>query len=411
MSSPRNLTRQKIIQAAIELFASQGVSETTTKQIAELAQVNEVTLFRKFGNKHGLLLAVIEDADVFAQLGQSLVTEMPTASTLPQMLREYANTCLQALEQTPAAIRSLVGESGQYSIENRQGLGRNFERANRRVAKYLKTNIGEAAADLPLPIEQIVSLLHTLLFGYATIELTSEFHGLWRDRADFLDRVVTLCLASASARTIVTNIPAISIDRQSEQLEIPVDLPAPIVDQIFQSARKHHLQTYALVYVLFGSGLSVRELVLLNRANHLSSSDRQLLQITQGLVRQVPINQWIMGKRYGSYLKNPLTQWLKSRKDDCPALFLGTDGDPLTEAELRQQWQELTSGIITLTGLPPELEQLSATWCVEMLTRGLTIEAMQVLTGWEAGQLAPYVLRAHAQTVLSQSIELDIATR
>jgi hypothetical protein len=100
-----------------------------------------------------------------------------------------------------------------------------------------------------------------------------------------------------------------------------------------------------------------------------------------------------------------------ARKDDCPALFLGTDGHPLTEVDLRHQWQELTSGIITLTGLPPELEQLSATWCVEMLTRGLTIEAMQVLTGWEAGQLAPYVLRAHAQTVLSQSIELDIATR
>ncbi len=412
MSSPRNLTRQKIIQAAIELFASQGVSETTTKQIAELAQVNEVTLFRKFGNKHGLLLAVIEDADVFAQLGQSLVTELPATSTLPQMLREYANTCLQALEQTPAAIRSLVGESGQYSIENRQGLGRNFERANRRVAKYLKTSVGEAAADLPLPIEQIVSLLHTLLFGYATIELTSEFHGLWRDRADFLDRVVTLCIASTvTGNTVTGNIAQPQAISLIDQTDIPLDLPAPIVDQIFQTARKHHLQTYALVYVLLGSGLSMSELVTLNRANHLSSSDRQLFQITQGLVRQVPINQWIMGKRYGSYLKNPLTQWLKSRKDHCPALFLGTDGDPLTELELRQQWQELNSGIITLTGLPPELEQLSATWCVEMLTRGLTIEAMQILTGWEASQLAPYARRAHAQTVLAQSIELDVSAR
>ncbi len=161
MPSSRNLSRQKIIQAAIELFASQGVSETTTKQIAELAQVNEVTLFRQFGNKHGLLLAVIEDAKVFGQLGQSLATELPPASSLPQMLRTYANTCLQALEQTPAVIRSLVGESGQYSLENRQGLGRSFDRANRRVAKYLKTNIGESQADLQLPIEQLTGLLHT----------------------------------------------------------------------------------------------------------------------------------------------------------------------------------------------------------------------------------------------------------
>jgi len=37
------------------LFAAQGMTETTTREIAELAEVNEVTLFRHFGNKHNLL--------------------------------------------------------------------------------------------------------------------------------------------------------------------------------------------------------------------------------------------------------------------------------------------------------------------------------------------------------------------
>jgi AcrR family transcriptional regulator len=380
MPSPRNLNRQKIIQAAIELFASQGVSETTTKQIAELAQVNEVTLFRQFGNKHGLLLAVIEDAEVFAQLGQSLTTELPPASSLAEMLRTYANTCLQALEQTPAVIRSLVGESGQYSTENRQGLGRSFDRANRRVAKYLKTNIGESQSDLQLPIEQLTSLLHTLLFGYATIELTSEFHGLWRDRADFLDRVVALFLAGALAGK-TQPLAAINI---AENPAIHLDLPEPIVHQILQQAKKHSLQTYALVYVLFGAGLSVNEIVSLTRSNHLSSSDRQSLQITHGLARQVPVNQWILGKRYGSYLKNPLTQWLRSRKDSNPALFINPNGTTLTEADLRQMWQQSSGEILTPTGEPPSIEQAQATWCVEMIMRGLSIEAVQVLTGWEA---------------------------
>jgi AcrR family transcriptional regulator len=410
MPSSRNLTRQKLIRAAIELFATQGVNETTTKQIAELAQVNEVTLFRQFGNKHGLLLAVIEDADVFAQLGQSLATELPPASSLAQMLREYANTCLQALEQTPAVIRSLVGESGQYSIENRQGLGRSVDRANRRVAKYLKTNIGDSPAELHLPIagadgkpfEQLTSLLHTLLFGYATIELTSEFHGLWRDRADFLDRVVALFMASAVDCG----------DRQpSENRVIPMDLPEPIVDRILQQAKKHNLQTYALVYVLFGSGLSVGEIVGLQRINHLSSSDRQFLQITQGAIRQVPIDRWIMGKSYGSYLKNPLTQWLKSRKDTNPALFVNPDGSALTETDLHQLWQQLTSEIITPTGEVPQIAQTQATWCVEMLTKGLSIEAMQVLTGWEASQLEPYARRAKELTVLAQAFNLDTPSK
>jgi AcrR family transcriptional regulator len=387
------------------------VSETTTKQIAELAQVNEVTLFRQFGNKHGLLLAVIEDAEVFAQLGQSLATELPPASSLPQMLREYANTCLQALEQTPAVIRSLVGESGQYSTENRQGLGRSFDRANRRVAKYLKTNIGESQSDLQLPIEQLTSLLHTLLFGYATIELTSEFHGLWRDREDFLDRVVTLFVAGAVAQgdRQITSIVggAAQNENRSNIQSIPHDLPEPIVHQILQQAKKNSLQTYALIYVLFGTGLSPNEIVNLTRSNHLSSSDRQLLQITYGSARQVPVNQWIVGKRYGSYLKNPLTQWLRSRKDTNASLFLNPDGTALTETDLRQQWQQSIGEIITPTGEAPTIEQTQATWCVEMLMRGLTIEAMQVLTGWEASQLEPYVRRAKELTVLAQVFNVD----
>jgi AcrR family transcriptional regulator len=405
MSSPRNLTRQKLIHAAIELFGNQGVNETTTKQIAELAQVNEVTLFRQFGNKHGLLLAVIEDADVFAQLGQNLIADLPPTSSLAQMLREYANTCLQALEQTPAVVRSLVGESGQYSTENRQGLGRSFDRANRRVAKYLKTNLGETPTELQLPIEQLTSLLNTLLFGYATIELTSEFHGLWRDREDFLDRVVALFLAGAVPKG--TFAPT-AINQSDHQL-VPLDLPEPIVQQILQQAKKHSLQTYAIAYVLFGAGLSASEIVLLNRSNHLSTSDRQFLQITQGLTRQVPVNQWIMGKRYGSYLKNPLTQWLKSRKDTHESLFLGTDGNPLTEVDLRHQWQELVSEIITPTGAVPTIDQTRSTWCVELLVRGLSIDAMQTLTGWSASQLEPYVRRANEQTVLNQVLKLDQA--
>jgi AcrR family transcriptional regulator len=405
MPSSRNLTRQKLIQAAIELFATQGVTETTTKQIAELAQVNEVTLFRQFGNKHGLLLAVIEDAEVFAQLGQSLVDELPQASDLPQMLRNYANTCLQALEHTPAVVRSLVGESAQYSPENRQALGRSFDRANRRVAKYLKTSIGESSANLQLPIDRLVSLLNTLLFGYITIELTSEYHGLWRDREDFLDEVIALLLAVTVPSTTdsINSITTRSIDL------IAPDLPAEIVHQILQHAKKASLQTYAIVYVLFGSGLSASEIVSLNKSHYLSTSDRQLLQIMQGSIRQVPINQWITGKRYGSYLKNPLTQWLKSRKDSNPSLFIGADGMTLTETDLHQQWQQLTIDIITPTGEPPNIEQTRSTWCVEMLMRGSNSEAMQIMTGWDSRQLEPYIQLAKEQTALLQAFNLDTA--
>jgi len=60
VESPPGDTRQRIIQAAIQLFGRQGYSRTTTRAIAKAAGVNEVTLFRQFGHKKGLLIACIE---------------------------------------------------------------------------------------------------------------------------------------------------------------------------------------------------------------------------------------------------------------------------------------------------------------------------------------------------------------
>jgi AcrR family transcriptional regulator len=53
-------TRQRMITAAMQLFGKVGYSQASTRAIAEAAGVNEVTLFRHFGNKKNLLMACIE---------------------------------------------------------------------------------------------------------------------------------------------------------------------------------------------------------------------------------------------------------------------------------------------------------------------------------------------------------------
>lgn len=50
-------TKDRIIEAAIELANEQGFRGATTKKIAARAGVNEVTLFRHFGNKTGIVEA------------------------------------------------------------------------------------------------------------------------------------------------------------------------------------------------------------------------------------------------------------------------------------------------------------------------------------------------------------------
>ena len=408
MSEQRNSTRQRLINTAIELFAVQGVTQTTTRQIAELAQVNEVTLFRHFGNKHGLLLAVIEDSAVFPALGESLVNQANHNSNVYQVLKDYASDCLQALEQVPEFVRSVVGEAGQYPVENRQALGRCLTQANRYVAQYLTTVMSGAGLHTHLPPEKLASLLNSMLLGYAVIEFTSEFHELWHDRDDFLENLVELFFNKAvlegGQNTSLAKTEFIPAEVPTDKV---TDLPANLAHLILQRAKKLGLRDYALMYVLFGAGLSPSEIVTLARSHQTSDTEQHLLQITQGSVRQVPVNQWIMGKRYGSYTHNPLTQWLKSRKDDLWALFLNDAGMPMSEVDIQLRWQVSTEGLLTSEGQPLATEQAQQTWCVEMLMKGMNLEDLSILTGWELNKLQPYARRARGKLALEQAIRLD----
>lgn len=415
MSPQRNATRHRLIQAALQLFAAQGMTETTTRQIAELAGVNEVTLFRHFGNKHGLILAVLEDAEVFKRLSEVLSQQARQINSASQAIRDYSRTRLQALEQIPEFVRSLVGEAGQYPVENRQALGHGLMQANRYTAQYLATVMLHEEIQTTLPPEKLASLLNGFLLGYAVLEFTSEFHELWRDREEFLDNLVMLFLHGAIDQSDASpSLPEAALERTSAigvsttatVTEPVADLPASLVRRILQRAKKLGQQDYALAYVLFGAGLTPQEIAKLERSHSISDSQQHLLQVSQGPTRQVPLNQWIMGHRYGSHPRNPLTQWLKSRKDDHAALFLGEQA-AMSEAEIRQRWQMMTEGILAPSGQPVAIEQAEQTWLVEMLMKGMALEDMSILTRRSLAELEPFACRAREKAALEQAVRLD----
>lgn len=418
MSRNSSSTRVRLIKAALELFSTQGVTETTTKAIAELAQVNEVTLFRQFGNKQGLLLAVIEDSAVFTDLGESLSRQLSQTNQIDEALRNYASERLQVLQQIPELLRSVVGEAGQYTFLNRQALGRGITQANRATADYLETVIEREHLHLSLPAEKLASLLNGILFGYLVIELTSEFHELWENREDFLDSLVELFLhgtVSSMAEPATNDVglnqeipsqPLLGLGEMEREQKV-ADLPASLVHSILQQAKKQGLRDYALAYVLFSTGLHPQEVVALQRIHQIIDTHQHLLQVTQGAIRQVAVNQWIMGKRYGSYTRNPLIQWLRSRKDDQLSLFVNEAVQPMLEEELHAFWQEITAGLLTPEGQPLLIEQAQQTWCVEMLMKGMDLEDLSILSGWDATQLQPYVRRAREKAALERAVRLD----
>lgn len=405
MTTSKPTTRQRLVQAALDLFVQQGITETTTRQIAEQAGVNEVTLFRNFGSKHGLLLGVMQETDAIAQLGRRWAAEAEQPQPIESALYRYAEDYLDTTDRLREFLRSLVGEAGQYPLENRQAIAVGLNQVHRITEQYLATVMARDGLTSSQPVGTLASLLNTLLMGYVVLELTTEFHHLWPSRQAFLQTIASVLQSSLQATT------SSPLARPtSAPVPPPVqDLPAPLVRTILQTAQKAGPQDYAIAYVLFGAGLSPQEVISLQRIHSLSNSQQHLLQIPYSN-RQVPLNQWIMGHRYGSYQKNPLTQWLKSRKDHEPALFINEAGQPLPELELRLRWQALTANIITPTGQPPAITQAQHTWRVEMLMRGIDLQALVWLTGCSLEQLTPYQQQAQARLAIEQALRLDQKT-
>ncbi len=399
-------TRQKIIEAAIELFARQGVTETTTRQIAETAGVNEVTLFRHFGNKHGLLLATIQECEVFTSMGQSLMRQTNWHGDPRQELLHYVDICLQALEEMPDLVRSVVGESGQYPEENRQALGQGFVQANRALAACLASAVAAGQLQLRLAPEKLASLINSTILGYAVLELTCQppdmLGNLWAGRNEFLENLVDLFLKGAEQ---VAAPPAVALVPSASPVAVaaPGDLEASVVHGILAQAKKASAEDYALAWVLFGAGLSVSETLQLRRADYNPAPEREMLWVRSAQAsRQVPLNQKILGKRVAGG-SSPLNRLLRrvSATDAQSLLF------PLAEAEFLQRWQQWTEGFVNPDGSPPQPEQTRHTWCVDMLCRGVEPANLQILSGLELAALTPFIQRAREKAALNQAIELD----
>ncbi|MEY2833910.1 MAG: hypothetical protein RLZZ574_3169 [Cyanobacteriota bacterium] len=403
MSTPRKSTKARLIEAALDLFAERGVTETTTKAVAERAQVNEVTLFRNFGNKYRLLLAVIQDSAVFAKLVHALVEQANAKDNVADFLQEYAQESLRTLNKAPDLVRSIVGEAGNYPVENRIALGKGLSEANRYVADYLEQAIAKENLSSDLTSEQIVNLLNFLLIGYFIAESSTEGYIHWSDHNDFLESLVTLFLQGSFASSIkVTETSIVKV----EPAEI-TDLPASLVRSLFKKAKKVGKQEYALIYVLFGAGLSLTEVLHLKRSHSIVEPQQHLLQVNYGHERQVPLNQWVMGFRYGSNTINPLIQWLRSRKDEQPAIFINDANDAISAVELQTIWRNLTNDLLTPQGESPGINQARQTWCVEMLMRGMELEDLSILSGIDIEHLQQYAQRARNKAALESAARLD----
>ncbi|HRP07959.1 MAG TPA: helix-turn-helix domain-containing protein, partial [Gemmatimonadales bacterium] len=98
-------TRDRLLEAARELFASEGFHATTTPLISSRAGVAEGTIYRHFPSKQALLNAVYQDA---MRWGTATVRAAAAGGgRVADRLGGLARSWLDAAEARPALVRLL----------------------------------------------------------------------------------------------------------------------------------------------------------------------------------------------------------------------------------------------------------------------------------------------------------------
>ncbi|GEP19757.1 TetR/AcrR family transcriptional regulator [Pediococcus argentinicus] len=103
-----------ILVAAIDVFATKGYANTSTKEIAKQAGVSEGNIFNKFTNKRGLLDAIIEPViySIFPSTMQDLVQSSPSDDflTLHAFVDAFIRNRLEFLYANEKVLKILISE-------------------------------------------------------------------------------------------------------------------------------------------------------------------------------------------------------------------------------------------------------------------------------------------------------------
>jgi AcrR family transcriptional regulator len=97
---------EKILKAVVRVFAQHGFRGSTTRSIAQEAEVNEVTLFRRFGTKAALIEAAIRH-----HAETSVAVSLPSEPVDPE--HELTSWCTQQiahLRESRALLRKFMCE-------------------------------------------------------------------------------------------------------------------------------------------------------------------------------------------------------------------------------------------------------------------------------------------------------------
>ncbi|MDA9121396.1 TetR/AcrR family transcriptional regulator [Flavobacteriales bacterium] len=106
--------QESILKAALMLFATQGYASTSTSKVAKAAGVSEGLIFRHFGNKEGLLNAILEMASQAMEQKMATVVMAPSPKEILTRLFEMLFSIQESEHEMWKLVYALKWQTDSY---------------------------------------------------------------------------------------------------------------------------------------------------------------------------------------------------------------------------------------------------------------------------------------------------------
>lgn len=161
--SKKSLRRDRIVRAAGRLFAYQGYHGASTRQIAHLANVSELTIFRQFKDKENLFWSTLNEHFAGINLKKDLLENIadgePPQVVLPEILELLADT----VSYRPELLRLMAVAFIEMHPKGEAFLQERLSSVLRAICKYLEMSVKRGELRNLDPTTVTVALMMTAL--------------------------------------------------------------------------------------------------------------------------------------------------------------------------------------------------------------------------------------------------------
>lgn len=182
--SPEPGARERLLEAALAMIGTRGLSAVSMDEVAEAAQVSRATLYRLFPGKPALLAAVIQAYSPMEPVIRLLEErgDDPPSELMPEIAREVYRTMYGRGEDRTGLLRALFFELTSLSPDAEQALRQGILRLVGAMLAYIETKMAAGRLRRMHPLLALQSFIGPVFFHLVTrravdVMLGAHFEG------------------------------------------------------------------------------------------------------------------------------------------------------------------------------------------------------------------------------------------